>query len=97
MHRPHLTTDTADRVRATDTLEVDGRPMLVTDITGAATPARPARLAFTVCDPHGPLSDLADAHTVHVDAGDTVRFQPGSTHLADATGRRPGGAAQTIR
>jgi hypothetical protein len=85
-----LTTDTADRLRPTDTLHTDGARWLVLEISSVPTATRPARLAVSVCEPYGSLSDLADAHTVFVDAGDTVTYQPGSTHLADVVGRRPG-------
>ncbi|MFG1659123.1 hypothetical protein ACGFIY_21580 [Micromonospora chersina] len=84
-------TDTADRLRNTDTLAVNGQPQLVLDIADAATPARPARLAVTVCDPHGSLADLDAGRVIYLDAGDTVTYRPGSTHLADVAGRRPGG------
>ncbi|MFG2046079.1 hypothetical protein ACGFIW_01445 [Micromonospora sp. NPDC048935] len=84
-------TDTADRLRNTDTLTVDGKPALILNIDDAATPARPARLALTVSDPHGCLADLNAGYVTYLDAGDTVTFEPGSTHLADVAGRRPGG------
>ena len=88
----HTTTDTADRLRNTDTLKLNGKPLLVIGIADAGTNARPARLAITVCDPHGSLADLDAGHVIHLDAGEIVTFKPGATHLADAAGRRPGGA-----
>ncbi|MET8278337.1 hypothetical protein [Micromonospora sp. NPDC005174] len=84
-------TDTANRLRNTDTLTVDGKPQLILDIADAPTRARPARLAITVCDPNGSLADMDASHVIHLNAGDTVTFEPGSMHLADVAGRRPGG------
>lgn len=84
-------TDTADRLRNTDQITVNGKPALVLDVTNAPTDARPARLAVTVCDPHGSLADLNAGYVIHLDAGEFVAYRPGGTHLADAAGRRPGG------
>ena len=87
---PRTITDTADRIRNTDQITVNGKPALVLNIAAAATLARPARIAVTVCDPSGSLADLNDTRTVHLDAGEIVTFTPGTTmRHADAAGRRP--------
>lgn len=85
-------TDTADRLRNTDQILTGGNWALILDITPAPTSTRPARLAITVCDPNGSLADMNAGHLIHLDAGDTITYRPGtSMRLADATGRRPGG------
>lgn len=86
-------TDTADRLRNCDLLLVDGKPMLVTDITIGS---KPGLLEVSVCDPNGSLADLDAPTALPVYAGDTVTFRPGNTHLTNSVGIRPGGPANAI-
>jgi hypothetical protein len=87
----HTITDTADRLRATDRLLVGDRWLLVEEVTDAQTLAHPGRLAVLLSDPNGRTFHNDLDLTIHVYAGETVTFRPGSTHLMGATGLRPGG------
>jgi hypothetical protein len=82
--------DTADRLRVTDQIEVDGRWLLVEEIADDSTQAHPSRLKLALVDPNGRTFHDDDLTHRHIYAGETVTFRPGSTHLADATGQRPG-------
>lgn len=82
-------TDTADRLRISDLVLIDGTWVLIEDLASASSPAHPGRLALGVVDPHS--SWATQPTTVHIYAGDTVTYRAGSTHLADCVGLRPGG------